>query len=290
MSLSAKSTKTKGSKNYYYIVAGLPDISIEDTKLSFTRKDFLEEISEQMLPEEYALLELLMLPFDNRNLFNMLTKNGKPFIEGGKYTADELEAEIKTAGSLEEYMGQFIEEFKEANDNKTLHELENRLTELYFEYVTGTPNRFIKEYFRFEQGLRNIIAGFNCRRHDLPIEGEVIGDDDIAEAVKKSNARDFSLSKEISYIEPLLNTYENSDLIERESFIDTIRWNYLSENEYFHYFTVERIFSFIVKLGIVERWVGLNKEKGEQLFRQFVSELSESYEFGKEFSINEGKK
>jgi len=36
---------------------------------------------------------------------------------------------------------------------------------------------------------------------------------------------------------------------------------------FFHYFSVERIFAFVVRLALIERWMALDKEKGTALFR-----------------------
>ena len=44
-----------------------------------------------------------------------------------------------------------------------------------------------------------------------------------------------------------------------------------------------RIFSFMVRLGIVERWTTLDKEKGQQLFRKLIGDLKEQTEVPAEF-------
>ena len=39
----------------------------------------------------------------------------------------------------------------------------------------------------------------------------------------------------------------------------------------------------MVRLGMVERWTTLDKEKGQQLFRQLIGELKEQTEVPAEF-------
>jgi hypothetical protein len=66
---------------------------------------------------------------------------------------------------------------------------------------------------------------------------------------------------------------------------DLIKWKYLDENTFFHYFTIEKVIGYLIKLLLVDRWLKLDEEKGEQLFKKFISDLEKSYEFPKEFII-----
>ena len=62
-----------------------------------------------------------------------------------------------------------------------------------------------------------------------------------------------------------------------------LRWNWLEENSFFNFFTVEKLFSFMVRLGMVERWTTLDKEKGQQLFRELIGTLKDQTEVPAEF-------
>ena len=55
-------------RNYYYLVAGLPDIVLDQKKLSVSIIDFREELKSHLDPKDYVLVSLLFLPFDNTNL------------------------------------------------------------------------------------------------------------------------------------------------------------------------------------------------------------------------------
>ena len=39
----------------------------------------------------------------------------------------------------------------------------------------------------------------------------------------------------------------------------------MEETTFFDYFTVERLFVFLLQLEMIERWISLDKEKGSQL-------------------------
>ncbi|NQU86883.1 MAG: DUF2764 family protein, partial [Mariniphaga sp.] len=76
----------------------------------------------------------------------------------------------------------------------------------------------------------------------------------------------------------------NTSPEEKEKAIDKILWAYLDEQTFFHYFTVEKILSYIIKLSIIERWMKLDAETGKALLNKLIEELKLSYTFPEEFS------
>ncbi len=271
------------ARNYYCLVAGLPDIVIDQGKLSFTIPEFKNELFEVMHPDDYRLIELLFLSFDNDNLLNMLLKKDDEFNHWGKYSKDEIEEGIKEPETFEDYLKFFIEEFKESSGTDPSKNWENYLTGLYYNYINALSNQFLNDWLLFDGTLQNILVAYNCRKHDLPPDDELVGEGDIVETLKKSHARDFGLSGEIDYIDKLISIIENKDLLDREKSIDLLRWNYLDELTTFKYFSVEVVISYMIKLLIVDRWKKLDKETGEELFARLLDDLKTSYEFPAEF-------
>lgn len=107
----------------------------------------------------------------------------------------------------------------------------------------------------------------------------------MTQAIRKSNARDFGLNTELPFVDKLVQINENNSLLEREKAIDLLKWNYIDELNTFNYFSVEVILGFVIKLGMVERWLKLDKKTGEEMFHKLVRDLENSYEFPKEFNI-----
>ena len=54
--------------NYYCLVTGLPELSLEDGKLSYTVANFKTEIYPQLSKGDKKLVDLFYLKFDNKNL------------------------------------------------------------------------------------------------------------------------------------------------------------------------------------------------------------------------------
>jgi hypothetical protein len=273
------------SRNYYYLVAGLPDIILEQNKLSVTLEDFKQELQTHLHPTDYSLLEKLFLPADNRNVLNMLLKNIQNFDNSGKYTFDELEDEIKEPEILPEYIKTFISHFKSNQPVFTDMSWEEQLTSLYYEYASEASNDFLRTWFEFERDIKNILTGLTARRHKIPVENMLIGDNTVTNGIRKSNARDFGLSAEFPFVDKLIQINENSNLLEREKAIDQLKWNHIDDINTFNYFTIEVILGFVIKLGMVERWLKLDKKTGEEMFRRLLNDLENSYEFPKEFNV-----
>ncbi|MDP2424193.1 MAG: DUF2764 family protein [Bacteroidales bacterium] len=272
------------NRNYYYLVAGLPDIIIEQSKITLALTDFKAELNEHLHPDDYKLVELLFLPADNRNVLNMLMKNIGDFDTSGRYTFDDIEDGIKEPEIFPHYLATFINHFKDNNPIVPNSSWENQMTTLYFDYIHKFDNAFLREWFLFELNVKNVLTALNSRRHKLTYENQLISNNIVVECIRKSNARDFGLANEFPLVEKLLQINENSNLLEREKALDLLRWHHLDDLNTFNYFTIEMILGYVIKLGIVERWMKLDKKTGEQMFRQFLMDLEKSYEFPKEFN------
>ncbi len=272
-------------RNYYCLVAGLQDITLDIHKLSMGQTDFRKELQNEVHPQDYQLAQILFLPFDNKNLLNLLSKSEEVFDTRGNFEREILEANIKEITSeLPEYMNRFILSFK---DNEPVYpnmSPENELTTLFYDYALSVNHGFLREWYRFNRDLNNLLTALVCRRYDIPYEYQVIGWDDISETIRKSHARDFGLTAEIPYMDDLLNIAKDDDVQQREKAIDQLRWNYLDDVTFFEYFTIDKILAFTLKLGMVERWLTLDIDHGNKLFEELLQDLKSSYELPETFT------
>ncbi len=272
------------SRNYYYLVAGLPDLMLEQGKLTTLLADFKHELRQHLHQDDYRLVQMLFAPADHRNLINLLLKHIEDFDLTGNYSFDELEEAIKDPELMPGYLGTFIARFKAGSLDAEMSQ-ENRLASMYFDHLMQCNNTFICEWFRFEMNVRNILLAMNARKYRMPFDNQLIGHSLVTELLKKSNARDFGLTNEFPTVEKLLQINEASNVVEREKLLDILRWNYIDELNTFNYFSIEVILGYLIKLGIVERWMKLDKKTGEQMFKQLLTDLQSSYEFSNEFNV-----
>lgn len=130
------------SRNYYYLVAGLPDIILEQSKLSVSLAEFRVDLKSNLHPDDYALVEKLFLVADNRNVLNMVMKNIDEFDPSGKYSFDEMEEEIKEPVNLPEYLKTFITHFKSNQPIESEMSWEDQLAALYHEHLMKQRTNF----------------------------------------------------------------------------------------------------------------------------------------------------
>ncbi|MBN1601713.1 MAG: DUF2764 family protein [Chitinispirillaceae bacterium] len=280
-------------QNYYYLVAGLPDLVLDDGKLAVTFDALVQEVGEQIDSSDHELLNLLRYPFDNKNLVSILENNEGRFDTKGSLSREELVEGIKNPDIFPGYMQEFIEAYNEGRAVYPGLVNEDQLTWLFYDEALGNGNQFIAEWFTFERDLRNVIAGINYRKQfehvealgtdrDKPLNAIVIGRNEVAEAILRSNAPDFGLAGSIPWLDQVLAASKGSS-VDFEKAIDTLRWNILNDLTCFSYFSIETILALVVKIVMVERWKSLDPEVGKERLDLLVKELCSGFAIPKGF-------
>ena len=274
---------------YYYLVAGLPDISLEDGKLSYTISDFRAESYGDLSAKDQALIDLFYLKYDHADLLSLLKDKDAVTQGKGNFSSEDL---IQLIASVKEgekpdakfpsYLYDFIAQYL-ALPADELYKAENLLASAYYAYAMKSKNPFIASWFEFNLNINNILAAFAARKYKMNVAEVIVGDTEVCEMLRTSNARDFGLSETLDYFEPLQRLVETDDLVEREKKGDQLKWKWLEDASFFHYFTVERLFVFLLQLEMIERWVLLDKEKGSELFRQMIQNLKDEVQIPEEF-------
>ena len=278
------------SKYYYYLVAGLPELTLEDSKLSYTVADFKAELYPDLSDEDKKLIDLFYLKFDNANVLKLLKDKDAAIDLRGNYSAEELVEFISCLKEGDEiadavfpsYLSTFIFEYFNATaEDDFLYE--DRLAALYYEYAMKCKNKFVSSWFAFNLTMNNILVALTARKFKMDIAPLIVGDTEVCEALRTSGARDFGLTGEVDFLDQLVKISETEELVEREKKIDQLRWNWMEEATFFNYFTVERLFVFLLQLEMIERWISLDKEKGNQLFRSIIATLKDEVQIPAEF-------
>lgn len=275
--------------NYYCLITSLPKLSLEDNKLNFGVAEFRDEYLGELSSSDRRLIRLFYLKYDNANLLKLLSDENAAVDERGGFTREQLlenircvKEEGKPADSdFPEYMVRFLEEYFSESETPVL--AEDRLTALYYDHASKCRNPFIARWFKFNRILNNLLIALSARRLEIEYASSIVGNDELSELMRTSGARDFGLASEIDFFEEVMKISETENLFEREKQTDAFRWEYLEENSFFHYFSVERIFVFIEQLSMVERWLALDKEKGNEMFRGLIDSLKDEVRIPSEF-------
>jgi len=148
------------------------------------------------------------------------------------------------------------------------------MASLYMDYGTEVKNSLMSRWFELNLNIGNLLSAIYARKYGLDVARVVVGHNPVAKLIRENaNARDFGLSQELEIFDAVVRLSEETDIYERERKIDKFRWDWLDENTVFDYFNIEYIFAYLCKLQMLERWVKLNAEEGERVFRELIAGL-----------------
>ena len=271
---------------YYCLIAGLPSLSPDDTKLTGSVSDFKAELEPLLSEHDRRLMRWFYLKFDNRNLLSFL-KNAPDdrFDERGVYTLDNIKElyqslkeddRIPKNSSFPAYIPTFIRSYLAHLENEEsidFHMLEDRLSALYYAEAMNCGNAFLSSWFEMNLNMGNLLSVLNCRKYGLDKEQFIVGDNEIAGLLRQSGARDFQLGDSGEYMTELMQIVEEREPMIREKRLDLLRWKWLDEQTFFKVFDIESVIAYMLRIEMLERWVGLDKTRGDKTFRRLVSDM-----------------
>ncbi|MDR1115231.1 MAG: DUF2764 domain-containing protein [Tannerella sp.] len=279
---------------YYYLVSGLPAISLEDARPVYTVADFKTEIDPVLSAWDRQIVRWFFLKYDNRNLLAHLRNvSGMSFDERGVFpeatlkdicglmkTEDHVPADVPVPGYFQTFIREYYARFEDLSAAESHVMWEDRLSSLYYNEAMKCRNKFMSSWFGMNLDINNIMTAVNCRNHGIDKEDYIIGNNEIAEQLRSSNARDFNIGNTFDYLTEIMQISEEKDLRLRERRIDVLRWNWLEEQTLSRFFDIESVIAYLLRLEMIERWLTLDKVSGEKTFRKLVhtmkNESSES--------------
>lgn len=291
---------------YYGFVTGLPSLSLEISKISYTQQEYYIDLLDELSNKDRELLDWLRLEQANKELVELLeqgditplaTEEEDIVFDADTSLSDENEeqtllpvAELKRCAYLASqgrperrsdllpsYMLRFLNSIFEPQGDqasKYAHlSYEDRLSAYYYAAAGRVRNNFLAQWFRFNQTLRNVLTIYTCRRLGWEACDYIVGDSEIEEKLLASKAKDFDLTEEEPLIGAMVQIAEEANIAKRERLIDALRWNWLEAHTFDMFFDIEVVLAYYIRLGIVERWTKLDKEVGQEVFRNIVMGL-----------------
>lgn len=269
-------------KNYYCLVAGLREYSLDSENKGFDLEAIRQEILEDLSRGDAQAVRLLYGYYDCENL--IAARSGRATHNPlGNLSAEEIAEALQEPDTLlpkelaevvEAYRDQSEEADEEERKVNTALRFEKNLLEAYYRLCARSKSRFMKAWAEFDRTLRNIAAAVTARAVGREIEPALIGEGAIAKQLRRSSAADFGLRGELPYIDTVLAAVnDEQNLLEKEHKIDLIRWNESLELSVYDYFNIDFILSYLVRMNIVARWSLLDKERGRRMFDRLIAEL-----------------
>lgn len=273
-----------GNKNYYCLVAGLKEYTLDADTKGFDATEIVAEILEELAAKDAKCVRLLYSYYDCKNIIAL--RSGRNFYnELGNIAQEELENELTEPKSLPSRMARVVKAFAVAQDEQAEENeyavglnlekgFERLLWEAYYDECAHSSSAFLKAWAAFDRTLRNISAAVVARTLDRSIDSVTVGKGDIVEALERSSAADFGLRGELPYIDAVIAAVnDESNMVEKEHKIDLIRWEQAVNLAAQSYFDINAILSYLVRLNIVARWAKLDEKRGHEMFKRILAEL-----------------
>ena len=265
-------------KNYYCLVAGLREYTLDADTKGFDAKEIVGEILEELSSGDATLVSLLYGYYDCENLI-ALRAGRAAYNPLGNLSLEELESELKRPTLLPDSVACVIRAYNEPESewaeglDMTLS-FEKALLTAYYAECAASKSRFLREWAEFDRTLRNVAAAAVARTLDRTIDSVTVGGGDVVEQLHRSSAADFGLRGELAYIDAVIAAVnDEQNIVEKEHKIDLVRWEYAGELASFDYFNINAVLSYLVKINIVARWSILDVKRGREMLERLMAEL-----------------
>lgn len=273
-------------QNYHYLVAGLPDLLLDEGRQKYSVAFYKTEFEGNLHPNDFDLVKYLFYQHDNANLLNLLLKNNKAFLKNGNYSRSFLEEQIKEPDErILPYLKDFINQFKAGERESVDTSWETILDTAFYNFILNTKNDFLRNWFQFKLNFQNATTALACRDHEMSPEKYLVGSNAVTENILRSNANDFGLHQEFPEIERILQAWQHDTIIEREQYLDQFKWDWIADQIFFYYFTIERLLGFLLHMEMVERWMKLDEQTGQKMFDKLLANMNKEYKLPEEFNL-----
>ena len=269
------------STEYYYLVAGLRDWTLDSDTKGFDVREIIDEIVGELTKSDREAVRMLYAYYDCENIIARRAKRER-HNQLGNLSAEEI-AEVleeRNYSLLTPAVAKCVKLYVEADDEERDEEVtldasfERAIFEAYYSDLAESKVSFLKEWGAFDRNLRNIAAAIAAREAGRVVADVTVGDGEIVEQLKRSTAADFGLRGELPYVDSVISAVsDEKNIVEKERKIDAIRWAEAEAMTSFDFFTINFILSYLVKVNIVARWTLLSPEVGREMLNRLIKEL-----------------
>jgi len=268
-------------RRYYYLISSLPVLELEGNQKHYSYQESLKFLKEILHPDDFGLLEYFLYLTDIKNIINILAEEKKvtppyPFVlQPGSIEINEIQDVWTGLMSPPAFLKDFLEEYGQNIDQLSLVETEKLLLKAFYHRAFQEEDNFLEDWFRFDLRLKNTITISNSRKFDIDLKHLLL--DELNE--DSHTLEDFVYQ---SLIDELHRHHEENHPVMLEKLLDKIRWKYIDQLSSFSFFDLHAVFSWFLKLQILDRWRG---DWSQDDAEKKLTELTEVTL--KDFNINE---
>ena len=269
------------SAEYYYLVAGLREWTLESDTKGFNVREIVDEILTELTKRDREAVSLLYAYYDCENIIAYRAKRER-HNELGNLSREQVAQMFaeRDYSSLSANVAKVVKYFNASDDEERDEDnvindtFEHALFEAYYRDLAESKCSFLKAWGEFDRNLRNISAALAAREAGRAVADVVVGGGEVVEQLKSSSAADFGLRGELQYIDAVISAVsDEKNIVEKERKIDKVREEQAWDIASFDFFNINFILSYLVRVNIIARWMLLLPEAGREMLNRLMRDL-----------------
>ncbi len=277
--------------NYYYMMAGAPDLEMGVRHSDYTLAEFKAQCEESLSYTDKKLIFYFFLRYDCMNIVRLLRNPDAEVETLGNFDLTQYKDLLTSAREINfnvhrypAFMSEFARNYPYNKDVQGFFP-EDAMMGDYLEYATKCPNKFIAKWFELIRNINNILTAMIARKNGWNVADYLQGNTEVNEMIRTNSTKDFNLSTELDYVKDLMQIVDEEDPVQKERRIDAFKWVWLDEQTFFNPFSIEAVFAYLCKLEMIQRWEQLDPEQGRATFERIIDELRGEARVPAEFNV-----
>jgi hypothetical protein len=272
-----------GNTKYHCLIAGLPELDLASRKAWISPKDFRMQLEQELHPDDFALVKLVLMKLDNEHLVDFIEHGSFSRMEGSSFSLEDFQLQVAQFDAilpgddlLPPYMVEVLGQYQAPESHPDRVEVEKAVADLYYDYIMEQGNDFLKDYTQFEYNMANLLAYIEAGNHATDPWKFIAGDTPFVRGLREDSSVTLAASAGFEMYYEITCYAEMPELAEKEMRYDEVRWKRIEEMAFFDDFTVNSVLAYLLKLLLIERWTRLEKGAGEEKLRGMVQEARKS--------------
>lgn len=266
--------------NYYCLMAGLPDISLDDNKTSVNMAELKEEMDGVLSAADKKIISYFFLQKDCLNIVELLKDRNSKVAEDGNMTMEQYVDLFTSATEMNfnvhrypAFLSEFVRSYAYNKDKAGYFAKDDMLYQFYKYAIDTCPSKMVRAWYQLNLDVTNILTAMLARKNGWNVSDFIQGENEVTEMILTHNTKDFDLMHEFDYVAELMKIVDCEDPVEKEKKIDAFKWLWLDECTFFEPFSIDAVFAYLCKLDMLARWECLDVEQGQKAFRQIIENL-----------------
>lgn len=267
---------------YHYLIAGLPDLSIENQKAWISIPDFREMLREELHEDDFPQVELVFLKEDNINLLEFMETGEVKDPSPGNYTEEDfreqselLSAILPEDDAFPAYMRDVLKLFRAEEKEFDRVKFSHLLADQYYDHLMEKGSHFLREFSHFEYDLENLRAFMEAEKYKLDKGRFIAGSSQHADHLRASIKGALGKDPEFEFFDEIVDNFTSDSMVEKEMNMDKLKWQVIDDMIFFEEFTIDWVLGYLKKMMIIERWSKLKHEEGEKKLRNIIKETEQ---------------